>query len=440
MPAKARRPHRVPGEYPAVTSFALANDPAQETSATRGEPTPERDLSQLRIAFVSGNYNCLRDGANRAQNVLVRYLLDRGAAVRVYSPTCDQPAFEPAGDLVSIPSSPLPFGRKEYRIAWHLPRVIREDIAAFAPNLFHISLPLFHGRDALKLAHRMGVPAVAAMHTRFETYPRYYGLGLFERPLISLLRSFYRACDRVVAPCESAAETMQAQGMGSNIGIWTRGVDPAMFNPARRDEAWRQAQGFADNVPVLAFLGRLVLEKGLGDFAETVLRLQAEGHLFDVLIVGEGPARAEFERKLAGARFIGYQHGEALARALASADILLNPSSTEAFGNVSLEAMASGLPVVAADATGSNNIVVDGLTGALISPGDIEGYAAAVRRYLVDTALRQAHAFNAHSRSETFTWDRANAAIVETYFAALEAHTAPKAAASPTRLKLRAGP
>lgn len=413
-----------------MNSAALAGDVARAippTALPAVEAGAEHDLSKLRIAFVSGNYNCLRDGANRAQNMLVRYLLDRGATVRVYSPTCEPAAFEPAGDLVSVPSSPLPFGRKEYRIAWGLPRAIREDMAAFKPNLFHISLPLFHGRSALKLARRMGVPVVAAMHTRFETYPRYYGLGLLERPLLAVLRRFYRNCDRVVAPCQSAAETMQDQGMGQNIGFWTRGVDPAMFNPARRDREWRLAHGFADDLPVVVFLGRLVLEKGLGDFAETVLRLRAEGQRFGVLVIGDGPARAEFEQKLGDGVFVGYQQGEDLARALASADILLNPSSTEAFGNVSLEAMACGVPVVAADATGNSNIVVDGLTGALVSPGDLEGYAQAVRRYLADPALRAAHAFNAHARSGTFTWDRANAGIVDAYFAAIaQVHGAPR--------------
>lgn len=402
----------------AAVSDGFALDAPPVPASVTGEPAI-RDISKLRIAFVSGNYNCLRDGANRAQNMLVRFLLDRGAAVRVYSPTCDTPAFEPAGDLVSIPSSPLPFGRKEYRVALRLPRAIREDIAAFAPNLFHISLPLFHGHSALKVARSMGIPVVAAMHTRFETYPRYYGLGALERPLLTLLRRFYRNCDRVVAPCQSAAETMQAQGMGGEIGIWTRGVDPEVFHPGRRDPAWRRSLGFADDLPVIAFLGRLVLEKGLGDFAETVVRLRAAGTRFGVLVIGEGPARAEFEQKLGDTAFVGYQQGEALASALAAADVLLNPSSTEAFGNVSLEAMACGLPVVAADATGNSNIVVDGLTGALVPPGDVAGYVRATARYLADPALRKAHAFNAHTRSKTFTWDRANEGMVEAYFTAL---------------------
>ena len=381
----------------------------------------EPDLTALRIAFVSGNYNCLRDGANRAQNRLVRYLLDRGAGVRVYSPTCEKPAFEPVGDMVSVPSSPLPFGRKEYRVAWGLSRAVRADIAAFAPNLFHISLPFLHGNSALKLARRMGVPVVAAMHTRFETYPRYYGLGLLERPLLARLRRFYSACDRVVVPCQSAADTMRAQGMSENIGIWTRGVDSDEFHPGRRSEVWRREMGFPDTVPVIAFLGRLVLEKGLGVFGEVVARLRAEGAQFRVLVIGEGPARAEFEPRLPEAVFVGYQQGEALARALAGADILLNPSVTEAFGNVSLEAMACGVPVVAADATGNRSLVVDGSTGMLVSPDDIDGYVGAIRKYLENPALRKEHAVNALVHSRAYTWDRANEGIVGAYFAALGA-------------------
>lgn len=394
-------------------------DAMPDGTAAERLPAGEPDLSALRIAFVSGNYNCLRDGANRAQNILVRYLLDHGATVRIYSPTIDNPAFPPVGELVSVPSKPLPFGRKEYRIAWRLPRAIRRDIAEFAPNLFHISLPFLHGASALKLARRMGVPVVAAMHTRFETYPRYYGFGIFERPLLAALRRFYQRSDYVVAPSESAARTMEQQGLAARVGIWTRGVDTQLFTPERRDDAWREAHGLGGAVPVIAFLGRLVVEKGLADFAATITRLRAEGLPLRVLVIGDGPARDEFKGALGDAVFVGFQHGEALARALANADVLLNPSSTEAFGNVSLEAMACGLPVVAADATGNRNLVVDGLTGVLVTPGDIEGYVSAVKPYLESPALREAHAFNALARSKAFSWERASEEMARTYLAAL---------------------
>ncbi|MEO0061826.1 MAG: hypothetical protein RLZZ08_386 [Pseudomonadota bacterium] len=378
------------------------------------------DLSALRIAFVSGNYNCVRDGANRAQNELVRYLIAHGATVRVYSPTCDNPAFEPAGDLVSIPSLPLPLGRKEYRICLHLPRSTQDDIAAFAPNVFHISLPFFHGKSALALARRMNVPAVAAMHTRFESYPRYYGLGFIEGVVLARLRKFYRACERIVAPCEAAAQTMEAQGMGQGIGVWSRGVDASIFTPARRDMAWRRSHGIGDKELVVAFLGRLVLEKGLGHFAQAIQRLRATGIPFRTLIIGDGPARDHFAAELGpDTVFVGFQHGEDLGRALASADVLLNPSVTEAFSNISLEAMACGLPVVAADAPGNNTIVKHGETGMTVPADDIDAYARALQQYLTNSALRAAHGQAARIRSGLFTWDRANNAMVQSYFAAI---------------------
>jgi len=402
-----------------VNASASSLAPLVATSVPGAAPAARADLSRLRIAFISGNYNCVRDGANRAQNMLVRYLTDRGAAVRVYSPTCDEPAFEPAGELVSVPSLPMMFGRKEYRFSPRLPRATQADIAAFGPNLFHISLPFFHGKSALALARRMQVPAVAAMHTRFETYPAYYHLGLLTPAVVARLRHFYTRCERIVAPCESAARTMEAQGMGRNVGIWSRGVDREVFAPARRDLAFRRSLGIGDDEIVVGFLGRLVLEKGLGDFADTIARLRAQGLAFRVLVIGDGPARGWFAERLGDAAFAGFLHGEELGRALASADVLLNPSATEAFGNVSLEAMACGVPVVAADAPGNSNLVIDGKTGALVVAGDIAGYAGALRHVLIDPALRASYAKAAREHSAKFSWDRANAAMVETYFAAL---------------------
>lgn len=413
---------------------ALMEDPLRQACPTIEPPLTDQptgpDLSGLRVAFVSGNYNYLRDGANRAQNELVGFLLEHGAAVRVYSPTTGRPAFEPVGDLVSVPSTPLPFGRKEYRIALRLSRAIEEDIRAFAPNVVHISLPLFHGRSALKLARRLGVATIAAMHTRFETYPRYYGLQMFERPLLALLRRFYRGCDFVVAPCAAVAEDMKHQGMGENIGVWTRGVDTQAFHPCQRSQDWRDDLGLEPGVPVVAFLGRLVLEKGLDDFVATVSALADRGMVFRTLIIGDGPARADLEQRLPGAAFAGFLHGQALARALASADILLNPSSTEGFSNVTLEAMASGLAVVAADSIGNNNLVVDGQTGALAPPNDIAAFSEALARYVADADLRKAHGEAGRARALQFTWARANAGIADIYMGVLAARKKTAAASA----------
>jgi hypothetical protein len=136
------------------------------------------NADDIRIALFSGNYNYVRDGANQALNRLVGYLLRQGAKVRVYSPTVEEPAFEPTGDLVALPSVPIP-GRAEYRIPTGLPAAIRRDLAAFDPNVVHISSPDVSAHRAVSWARKRNLPVVASVHTRFETYLAYYHLQLF---------------------------------------------------------------------------------------------------------------------------------------------------------------------------------------------------------------------------------------------------------------------
>ncbi|MCB2086944.1 MAG: glycosyltransferase, partial [Sphingomonadaceae bacterium] len=133
------------------------------------------ETRDLRIALFSGNYNYVRDGANQALNRLAEYLLRQGAALRVYAPTTDTPAFEPTGDLVSVPSVAIP-GRAEYRVPLGLSKANRADLAEFAPNVIHTSSPDPTGHAAVRWARANDIPVLASVHTRFETYPRYYGL------------------------------------------------------------------------------------------------------------------------------------------------------------------------------------------------------------------------------------------------------------------------
>ncbi len=377
------------------------------------------EANQLRVALFSGNYNYVRDGANQALNRLVEYLLRQGVAVRVYSPTTATPAFAPQGDLISVPSTAMPFGRGEYKIAWHLPAAIKRDIVEFKPNMFHISFPLLMGRSALKMAKSIGVPAVASMHTRFETYPRYYNMNWLEPVLEAALRRFYRGCDAVVAPNESSVDVMRAQKMSDEIGIWARGIDTSVFSPGQRDLAWRQSLGIADHEVVVGYLGRLVLEKGLDVFADVINELTARGVAHRVLIVGEGPARTLMTERLPGAIFTGFQSGQALGRATASMDVMLNPSTTEAFGNVMLEGLACGVPVVAARAPGGETLIEEGVSGNLISPGSVKEFADAVATYCTDPAKRAAHGAAAHLRSADYDWDRVNHVMIETYLRVL---------------------
>ncbi|MES2336543.1 MAG: glycosyltransferase family 1 protein [Pseudomonadota bacterium] len=381
--------------------------------------------SDLRIALFSGNYNYVRDGANQALNLLVGHLLAKGAQVRVYSPTIDPPAFAPTGDLVSVPSVRLPGKRGEYRAALGLPTTTKRDLEGYHPNLVHLSAPDFLGHRAMCWARARGVPVVASLHTRFETYPRYYRMGFLERPMIAMLKRFYNRADAVVVPGPMLADILRGWGVTTPTAIWSRGVNHARFDPGRRDTLWRRSLGIADDEVAVGFLGRLVLEKGLDVFAEVVAELKRRGVRHRVLVIGDGPARGWFADRVPSAAFAGFQTGDDLGRAVASMDIFFNPSITETFGNVTLEAMAAGVPVVAARASGAVGLVDDGVTGALVEPRDISGYADALQHLIEDHAARHAAGAAGHAKAAGYQWDAINQVVLDTYLEVMAGRSFP---------------
>lgn len=390
-------------------------------------------FSDLRIALFSGNYNYTRDGANQALNRLVGSLLEQGAAVRVYSPKVAQPAFEPTGDLVGTPSIGMPMGRGEYRIPTGLGRRVREDLETFQPNIVHLSAPDPSGHAALRWAQDHDIPVLASVHTRFETYPRYYNMAFLEPLIIKMLRRFYNRCDALVAPSQSMIDELDAMQMHDDIGLWSRGVERSIFTSEKRDLGWRRSLGLADDDVAVVFLGRLVMEKGLDVFAETIVQLRKRQVPHKVLVIGDGPARNWFEDALPGGIFAGFKTGEALGAALASGDVFFNPSITETFGNVTLEAMACGLPVVAAGATGAASIVVDRQTGQLVPPGKTkvetaERFADAIAPYCTDAAVRADHGAAGEARSLEYSWDAINQVVAEMYVRLIKERRALQAA------------
>lgn len=372
------------------------------------------DVADLRIALFSGNYNYVRDGANQALNRLAEYLLRHGAALRVYAPTVSQPAFAPTGDLISVPSMAIP-GRSEYQLPLGLSAENRRDLERFRPDIIHVSSPDPTGHAALRWAQRHDLPVLASVHTRFETYPRYYKMGFLEPAIEWILRRFYNNCDALVAPSQSMITELIEQGMHDDITLWTRGVDRTVFDPSRRDLGWRRALGFADDDVAIVFLGRLVMEKGLDVFADTIIQLRKRQVPHKVLVIGDGPARKWFEQALPGGVFAGFQTGVDLGRALASGDVFFNPSITETFGNVTLEAMASGLPVVAAGATGASSLVDDGETGRLVPPGNAHAYAEAIAPYCTSPDLRARHGAAGEKKSLEYSWDAINRVVADNY-------------------------
>ncbi|WFL77954.1 glycosyltransferase family 1 protein [Altererythrobacter arenosus] len=374
------------------------------------------DVADLRIALFSGNYNYTRDGANQALNRLAEYLLRQGAALRVYAPKVENPDFEPTGDLVNVPNIRMPVkNRGEYRLPTGLDAKALRDLEKFKPNIVHLSSPDPTAHRALRWAQDHDIPVLASVHTRFETYPRYYKAAFLEPIVVWILRRFYNRCDALVAPSQSMIDELIAQDMHDDIALWSRGVDRTMFHPSKRDMEWRRSLGLADDDVAVVFLGRLVMEKGLDVFADTIVEMRKLQVPHKVLVIGDGPARGWFEKALPGGIFAGFQTGHDLGRALASGDIFFNPSITETFGNVTLEAMASGLPVVAAGATGASSLVDDWETGRLVPPGKPAEFAEAIKPYCTNHDLRARHGAAGEAKSREYSWDAINSVVAETY-------------------------
>jgi len=343
--------------------------------------------SELRVAVFSGNYNYCADGVALVLNKLVAYLLTRGVQVQIFAPTSKIPALKHAGELTSIPSVTFPLN-DNYRLAWGIPPHVERKIERFQPHLFHLASPDLLGLAALRLARRMRIPAVATYHTHFGSYMKYFGLGFLEPLTWRVMRSFYDRTRETYVPSASMRELLRGKGFACPMKVWEHGVDVEKFNPSRRSLEWRRSNGIQDHEILVGFVGRIVWEKAVATWGDVIERLEKSGRPIRSIMIGSGPALAALQQRLKNTLFPGYMPHDVLATAFASMDAFLYPSLSETFGCVTLEAMASGVPPIAADATGSRDIIKNDVDGFLCKASDVEDFAGRVIELADDAALR----------------------------------------------------
>lgn len=361
----------------------------------------------MRVLIAVGNYLNVIDGVALTYARLVRTRVAAGDQILVVGPGADRPKLEPSGRFVPLPSVPIPV-QPEYRLALGIPRATRRAIEQFEPELVHVASPDLAGVAALDLAAAHGIPAVGSYHSEIARYLRFLPLGsVLERSVWAWVRRFYERCRHVYAPSEAMIASLRARGLRGDLRVWSRGVDAERFNPAHRDREFRSSLGVGDELPLILFVARLRREKGLDTLAEVLARLAQTGLPHASAIAGDGPLLASLRRRCPNTHFLGELDRGALARAYASADLFLYPSTTETFGNVTLEAMASGLPTICADATGSDALVVRGQTGELAPPGDVAAFVDAITPLLRDAERRRSMGRAARARALEHTWDRA---------------------------------
>jgi phosphatidylinositol alpha 1,6-mannosyltransferase len=364
-------------------------------NATSERPTRAVDLGarpdvpdKLRVVLTTGNYNYIKDGVSLTLNRLVAWLEAHGHEVLVVAPVAETAAMEHEGRLEPVPSFAIPT-RKEYRIGLRLTGHVRREISRFRPDLFHIAVPDITGHSALSLARQMQVPAVSSFHTRYDTYLPYYGLGFLMPWFHRRLRAFYERCEHVYVPSRSMMDELARQGIcGGNMRLWTRGVDHERFSPDRRSLDWRRERGIGDDDVLIAYAGRLVAEKNMKLMSRVFAALKARGCAHRTILLGDGPEAGWMRKAMPDTVFAGFLHGDDLATGYASSDIFFFPSITETFGNVTLEAMASGLAAVNVDATGSRSLVMEGETGYLVAEQDEALLADRLVELVSDSAKR----------------------------------------------------
>ncbi|MGE8465658.1 MAG: glycosyltransferase family 4 protein [Pseudomonas putida] len=273
------------------------------------------------------------------------------------------------------------------------------------PDVLYIATEGPLGLSALRAARRLGVPVVSGFHTNFPQYSGQYGLGLLARLLTHYLRWFHRRTAITLVPSVSQRLELERRGF-ERLELLARGVDACLFNPARRSQVLRESWGLGPDDIAVLHVGRLAAEKNLGVLRPCLDALQKSypHKRLRLIVVGDGPQRANLQQQVPDAVFCGAQRGEVLAEHYASGDLFLFPSLTETFGNVVLEGMASGLAVVAYDEAAAAQHIRHGHSGALAMPGDQAAFIDAACWLLEEEETLRRVRLNARQHASRQGW------------------------------------
>jgi glycosyltransferase involved in cell wall biosynthesis len=374
----------------------------------------------LRIAVVTETYPPEVNGVSATIARVVNGLHDRGHELQLVRPRQDRS--DNAGDddrLLHVLMRGLPIPRyPQLKMGLPSKRSLVKLWTTHRPDVVHIVTEGPLGWSALQAAAHLKLPVVSDFRTNFHAYSRHYGMAWLRSPIMVYLRKFHNRTACTMVPTEGLRSELAASGF-KRLRVVSRGVDTRQFDPSRRSEALRTKWGAARNVPVVLCVGRLAAEKNLELLLTAFEAMRTVAPGARLVLVGDGPDRAQLAQRCPGAVFAGMRHGEDLATHYASADIFLFPSVTETFGNVVPEAMASGLAVVGFDYAAAGQLIRHGENGLLVRLEDRESFCD-VARGLADE-LPHARALGAQARLTAcrLDWGRIVDAVEAEYAAAM---------------------
>ncbi|MDZ7724549.1 MAG: glycosyltransferase family 1 protein [candidate division KSB1 bacterium] len=373
----------------------------------------------MRIAYFTESLPPNTDGVVKTLCHLTDSLLEKQIDFHFFSPIKPDESYSWHDKVTKVSSVPFAL-YSYYKMGLPYFDGIDKKCAKYTPDLIHIASPTPLGVYGLRYAQKNDIPVVTSYHTHFVDYFRYFGLEKLEKIGWNYLQWFHNQCMRTYAPSPSSVNELENRDI-NNVELWQRGIEFDRFSPKFRSSELRDSV-LDHQKPILLFVGRLINHKDLDDLAAANLVLKQRGRDFKLVIIGDGPMRPELEKSLPDAHFTGFVHGPKLASWYASSDIFAFPSTTETFGNVILEAFASGIPAVGVNAGGVADIITHGKDGLLANPKDPVDFADQLDRLLTRPQLAQQLIQQAEKTAKTYSWKAINNRLVESYRQVISEH------------------
>ncbi|MED4453145.1 glycosyltransferase family 1 protein [Metabacillus fastidiosus] len=372
----------------------------------------------MKIAIFTDTFAPDVNGVARTLKRFTDYLESNGHEFIVFAPESTKESLF-SSHIHRFTSMPF-FLYPECRLA--LPNMIqvKAKLQQFKPDLIHVATPFNIGLCGVHYAKKLNIPLVGSYHTDFDQYLSYYDLQIFSKILWKYMHWFHRSFEKIFVPSQETLEQLRKQKF-KNLYIWGRGVDCNIFHPHYSTDDVAQKYNIKEKF-LLSYVGRLAPEKDIDILLQLSHKLpEAIRKNVHWLIVGDGPSKEEMMNQApANMTFAGYLTGEDLAKIYASSDLFVFPSPTETFGNVVLEAHATGTPVIGANSGGVKNIIQQGRTGYLCEPKNIDQFSNAIITLLTNPTLQLQMSNQAHKYALTQTWDSIFNGLLDEYREVIE--------------------
>lgn len=373
----------------------------------------------MRIALFTDTFAPQVNGVAMTLDRLVKYWERKGIEYIVFAPD-DLVQTEDSDHIKRILSLPFPL-YPECRIPLSRYANIEKQLLDFKPDLIHLATPFTLGLIGLRFGQRHKVPMVASYHTHFDQYLDYYRLLFLKKMLWTYVTWFHSHCERNYCPSASTKQILEENGI-QNVEIWGRGIDRSLYHPSFRNSDFREKYGISPDKLLLLYVGRVAPEKDIDILLESYRTLpQDVTDRVHLVIVGDGPYLSKINKEeIPNIIWTGFLRGKELSEAYASCDLFVFPSTTETFGNVVLEAMSSGLPVVGVDSGGVVDTITHMKNGLLCHPRSVESFREGINLLIRNDHLRQQMAYFARMNATKRSWESIFDRLTDSYCTVLE--------------------